>query len=101
MLIKDLEVHMFTCKFISNLAQIKGRTSQSIQPSYHESVAFPDIFQAVIEPRTGASCTAFFFLKDFVAVAKLIQLDIEALADGTHPGISDKSHPNFLVFRDA
>jgi hypothetical protein len=35
---------------------------------------------------------ALFLLEDFVAVSQLIQLDIEALTDRTHPRISDKGH---------
>ena len=98
-LIEHLEVHSFPCQCIGNVAQMEGGAGQPIQAGYHERVAFPDIFQAVVESRPTTRRPTVCLLEDFVAVPQLVQLDIEVLSDGTHPRIANKCHIPVSCFK--
>lgn len=80
-LIEDLEIDLFSGKLFRDLAQMQGRASQPIQAGHDEGIAFPDVLQALLQAGSLTRAPASFLLKDFVTVAKLVQLDIEALTD--------------------
>jgi hypothetical protein len=66
-LIERVQVNPFACKYIGNMAQMEGGAGQSVQAGHHEHIAFPDIFQTVVQARTYARRATCFLLDDFVA----------------------------------
>jgi hypothetical protein len=81
MLIEDLEVDLLARQFGGNPAQIQPGAGEPVQARHHERVAFLYIFQARLSSRQFPHRPADGFLKDFVAVLQLVELDCQALPD--------------------
>jgi len=70
---------------------MKGGACQSVQTSDDKRIAFSDVFEGTL-PIWGSfpDYFRFFFLKDFVAIFQLTNLNIKALSDRTYPRITYK-----------
>ncbi len=77
--IEHLEIDLLTVERICDLTQVQGAPCQAIQTGHHQRITFPDIFQTGLEPGAFTPRTAFFLLKDFVAVLKCSGLQTKQL----------------------
>ena len=97
LLVEHLKMHLLAVELRGDLAEVQGRTGQSIEAGHDQGVAFPHIFQTGAESRSLVRRAAVLLLEDLLAPGQLGQLDLEALPHGTDPRIADPRHGSLLT----
>jgi hypothetical protein len=91
-LVEDDEVHLLGGDFRCYLRQVENRTSQAVEPRYHELVAFTDEGQSVGKSLAlGAARTGTLLLEQLLAsvMDEFVALDLQTLPDGRDARVSD------------
>lgn len=99
LLIQDLQVDAFALQLRSDLAQVQRGTGQPVQARHHERIAVAHILQAGRQAGALAAGAALLLRIDLVARAEFVELDREALADRTDPGVANARHGVLLRCR--
>lgn len=85
------EVHAFLFEGLHLRDQVFQRAAKPVQSPDYERVALSELLQAPLKLGTRVGRAADLFLIDFFATGflELVELEVEVLVAGGHPGVTD------------